>query len=68
MRLFSLLFYIVFRNENSFKINIAPYGGNFYYWTYWDKIWNLEIYVSEKLPLRNYGMYFRFSRNNGVTV
>ena len=45
--LVSLPFSIVYCSENRSKINITPYGENFYYKTYQDKIQNLEGYIIE---------------------
>ena len=42
---FLCFFCIVYCSENRHKINIAPYGENFYYLTYQDKIQNLEDYI-----------------------
>ena len=51
------------------KNNIAPYGENFYYLTYQDKIQNLEGYILKSfLPLKEFGMDFRFSCKRRFTM
>ena len=49
LRPFSLQLTIQKSKENSFKTNITPHGETFDLLIYWDKIWNLEGYIFEKL-------------------
>ena len=48
---------IVYCSEIILKINITPFGENFCYSTYRDKIQNLQGYIlKKKISLRNFGI------------
>ena len=63
------LFYLLFYIKKTASKLFTPYVENIYLLTYCDKNWNLEAYILEKmLPLKIYGIDFRFSGNNGKIV
>ena len=63
-----LVCFLCFIIANRLKINITPYGENFHYLNYGTvikfKIRRITV-LESFLPLRNYGIDFWFSGNNG---
>ena len=63
-------FYIVYCKENRLPLNITPFGENLFITLLTEikfEIWRVTSFKSF-LPLRNCGMVFQFSENNGNII